>query len=71
MRSSKADRVPFMTKGDLKCIAIFFLVIAALASLALVFGCQTIGTPPGYEADTTPGHNGEAWVGGETPPATN
>lgn len=47
-----------------------FAALAVAGILLFLFGCQTIGTPPGYEADTTPGHNGEAWVGGETPPAT-
>lgn len=42
----------------------------AVAGLLLLFGCATT-IPDGYDADTTPGHNGEAWIGGETPPATN
>ncbi|MFH0907184.1 MAG: hypothetical protein V1929_00275 [bacterium] len=69
MRSSKADRIPILlTRGELKLVAVWFVVLSFLAALCFVFaGCATV--PPGYDADTTPGHNGEQWIGGETPPA--
>lgn len=44
----------------------FILLLLALV-LAPVAGCQAPGgnqVPPGYDADTTPDHNGELWIGG-------
>jgi len=42
------------------------LLFIALALLAFCSGCLTTpSVPNGYDADTTPGHNGEAWVGGK------
>ena len=36
---------------------------AILLFLALALAaCTTI--PPGYDTDTTPGHDGEEWIGG-------
>lgn len=32
------------------------------AAVALAYGCASV--PRGYDADLTPTHNGEAWVGG-------
>lgn len=39
--------------------------LVALAFVAcLMNGCQT-RIPSGYDADTTPDHDGEEWVGGQ------
>lgn len=37
------------------------LLVGAVAA-ACAFGCASV--PHGYDADLTPGHNGETWVGG-------
>jgi hypothetical protein len=39
------------------------LALCALFAAALASSCASIAkSPPGYDADTTPGHDGEAWI---------
>jgi hypothetical protein len=45
--------------GFERCAAL----VALIGLLSLVSGCSTPRTSE-YEADTTPGHNGEHWIGG-------
>lgn len=39
--------------------------ICTAIAIALLTGCMSLHqVPPGYDADTTPGHDGEQWIGG-------
>ena len=54
-------------KGKLKRATLLAIGSSLVIGFLLIFsGCSTApSVPNGYDADTTPSHNGEAWVGGK------
>ncbi len=38
-------------------------MLVLVGTWLMLSGCSTV--PPGYDADTTPDHDGEEWVGGK------
>jgi hypothetical protein len=41
---------------------LLLITVYCLLLLTIFIGCAS--TPAGYDADTTPDHNGEQWIGG-------
>lgn len=40
------------------------LLTILLCAIAVLTSCVST-VPPGYDADTTPDHDGESWIGGQ------